>query len=188
MQQYHRRVARSATLILLGLLCSPLLAMQCASPGQDGEHASQTIINSYFTGPDDAVVQAGSQLLPIRRQRGNGELNRGDLALLLQWQGATIDSANRPGYGRVLDAPLHQEWVTVIQPGVGQVRVRGGGPDGGLLFAYRNAPASHQQGRSRWQLVRVPQFNSLSLRQDLKALPWNGYTGGVLAVDVRRQL
>ncbi len=53
---------------------------------------------------------------------------------------------------------------------------------------YDNAPANEGQGRRRWQLVRVPQFDSLSLEQDVAASPWNGTTGGGLAVDVRRQL
>lgn len=69
-----------------------------------------------------------------------------------------------------------------------QVWIQGEGAGGGLVHSYVNAPASGEQGRRRWQLVRVPQYEHFSLQQDARALPWDGRTGGVLALDVRRKV
>ncbi len=189
MQQHYRRLARSTALILLGLLLAGRLAAQlCGEPGRDGSQPVGEVVNSYFTGPDTQTLSAGSRDLSLSRARGASPLMAGDLALLIQVQGATIVTRNDPRYGQLQDHQLHAEWVRVELLEGSTLRVRGGGVDGGLKFGYSNQPANGQQGRRRWQLVRVPQYDSLSLNQDLKALPWDGYTGGVLAVDVRRKL
>ncbi|EKF72852.1 hypothetical protein A11A3_16687, partial [Alcanivorax hongdengensis A-11-3] len=188
LQQHHRRVARSATLILLALLCSPGQAQLCANPGQDGDQASGPLINSYFTGPDSQTLPAGSNELPLTVARGNGRLHGGDLALLIQMQGADIRHENHADYGQLLASALHQEWVSIVRVSQHRARIRGAGDNGGLRYSYRNAPADKQHGRARWQLIRVPQYQSLIVQEDLKALPWDGRTGGVLAMDVRRQL
>ncbi|MZR64020.1 hypothetical protein [Alcanivorax sp. DP30] len=189
MQQHYRRLARSAALILAGLLFAGAVHGQlCAEPGRDGSSPVGAVVNTYFTGPDSQVLTAGTRSFTLSRARGASPLMPGDLALLLQVQGATILTHNDARYGRLQSHQLHAEWVRIEQLEGSTLRVRGGGAGGGLLHSYVNQPASKQQGRFRWQLIRVPQYDTLALTQDLNALPWDGYTGGVLALDVRRKL
>lgn len=189
LQYHHCRLARSATLILALLLGqSGAWAAVCANPGRDGQGGSEVVINSYFTGPDTQTLSPGTRTFSLTRQRGEAPLRAGDLALLLQVQGASMNTANRSGYGQLQGHGLVAEWVRVDRVKGTQVWIQGGGFAGGLVHSYVNAPASREQGRRRWQLVRVPQYEHFSLQQDGRALPWDGYTGGVLAVDVRRKL
>ncbi len=189
MQQHHRRLARSATLILASLLLAGTVRGElCGEPGRDGTAPVGDIINTYFTGPDSQTLTAGTRTFVLARARGATPLMAGDLALLMQVQGAAIVSRNDPRYGQVQSQQLHGEWVRIEHLEGSTLRVRGAGTGGGLLYTYVNEPATAETGRRRWQLVRVPQYDSLSLSQDLKPLPWDGFTGGVLALDVRRKL
>ena len=102
LQQHHRRLARSAALILaLVLGHDAAWAAVCAEPGRDGPGGGHAIINSYFTGPDTQTLSAGTRTFSLSRQRGDTALQAGDLALLLQIQGATVATPNRPDYGRL---------------------------------------------------------------------------------------
>ncbi len=192
LQQHYRRLARSAALILACLLLPhPVAAALCAESGRDGTMVAGSLLNGYFSGPDSQALLPGTRFLTLTHSRGRADLQSGDLALLMQVQGTLINTANAPTYGQVrTDAPASwaQEWVRIERVDGARVRIFGAGPGGGLLHHYENATATDEQGRRRWQLVRVPQFDSLTLEQDIAALPWDGTTGGVLAVDVRRQL
>lgn len=188
LQQHYCRLARSAALILACLLALPAGAAVCANPGRDGAVAPPAAPNSYFTGPDTQTLAAGTRSFMLSRQRGEVALQAGDLALMLQVQGADIRTDNAPDYGRITGSRLAQEWVRIDRVDGNQVHIQGAGKQGGLIHTYTNAPASGKSGRQRWQLVRVPQLESLTLDRDGQALPWDGFTGGVLALDVRREL
>lgn len=192
LQQHYRRLARSAALILGCLLLPhPVAAALCADPGRDGTTVAGNTINSYYSGPDSQVLPPGTRFVTLIHSRGQAVLQPGDMALLMQVQGAGINTSNSPAYGQIrsdVPALLVQEWVRIEQVDADQVRILGAGPQGGLRNRYENAPATLEQGRRRWQLVKVPQFDSLTVQRDLAALPWDGTTGGVLALDVRRQL
>lgn len=194
LQCLHRRLARSAALVLAALVAAnSARAELCANPGRDGDEPDAEVVNRYFTGSESQLLKAGSRAITLARQRGadgfqSDALQSGDLALLVQMQGVSVSYANSPEYGTPKRHALHQEWLRIEDVAGKQVRLRGGGEKGGLRHRYRNAPASGEQGRFRWQLISVPQFQQLTLSHDLQALPWNGYTGGVLALDVRRTL
>lgn len=183
-------VSRSVLTALLMLITPYLQAqMACASPGRHGQSLSGGVVNSYFTGADNSHIAAGSRTLPITLQRGDVPLFPGDMALLMQVQGSGVmATANQPRYGDYAQVPLAQEWVRIERVNQGAVSIKGAGEQEGTLFDYHNAPASDGQNARRWQLVRVPQFNQLTLEQDLAPLPWDGRTGGVLALDVRRHI
>ena len=189
MQQHHRRLARSAALILAALLyAGGAEAQLCAEPARDGSKPVGEVVNTYFTGPDSQNVTAGTRSLVLTRARGASPLMAGDLALMIQVQGATILTHNDTRYGQVQSHQLHAEWVRVELLEGSTLRLQGAGAGGGLLYNYVNQPADSGHSRMRWQLVRVPQYDDLVLTGALKPLPWNGFTGGVLAVDVRRKL
>ncbi|HBC17673.1 MAG TPA: hypothetical protein DC022_02695, partial [Alcanivorax sp.] len=159
LQQHHRRLARSTALILALLLGqSGAWATVCANPGRDGQGGNDALINSYFTGPDTQTLSPGTRTFSLTRQRGHISLHAGDLVLLLQVQSASMSTANRTGYGQLQGHGLVAEWVRVDRVEGEQVWIQGDGAGGGLIHSYVNAPASGEQGRRRWQLVRVPQY------------------------------
>ncbi len=197
-------MTRFASRILLLVLLLPVTPAQtaplCAQPGADGSAQPENVINHYFPGPDGRVLAEGAREIPLEPPRPSGGLAAGDRVLLIQMQGARIQSDNDPDYGDSRRATPaagwtdlragHFEWLRVDDVGSDRIRVRGGGPDGGLIHRYENREpeAADSPGRARWQLVRVPQYQKATLSGDVRALPWNGRTGGVLALDVRATL
>jgi hypothetical protein len=187
---------------MLLLMAAPAAtaAPLCAQPGVDGSAEPDGVINHYFPGPDGRVLAQGARAIPLDPPRPSGGLAAGDRVLLIQMQGARIRSDNDPDYGDGRrDTPAagwtdlrsgQFEWLRVEKVGDAGIRVRGGGKDGGLIHRYENREpgAAGGPGRARWQLVRVPQYQEASLSGDVRALPWNGRTGGVLALDVRATL
>lgn len=195
-------MVRALALIAL-LLPAPLLAAGlCGFPGRDGDAEAAGVVNLWLSSAVESQLEPGSRWLPLgAARRGRGQLEIGDLALLVQMQGAELSAANDDSYGDGIGADGiargavqleagHFEFVRIEEVEPERVRIRSTGPNSGVRFRY----VSHEPqvaaagGRQRWQLVRVPQFENLTLTGDLKALPWDGSTGGVLALDVRRRL
>ena len=189
---------RTALIMVLLLASWPAAAALCARPGADGQGPSAGVVNLYVAAPTGVSLAAGQRTLPLGETRGEGQLRRGDLVLLVQMQGADIQVSNTPAYGgdgeqgrgwhRLLAG--HFELLRVDRVDDDRLIIRGTGEDGGLEYDYlwRDPQASDDQGQARWQLVRMPQYQSLILDDDLRALPWDGASGGVLALDVRGEL
>ena len=118
-----------------------------------------------------------------------------DLLLVIQMQDAAISSANDSTYGdgvsgagsTSLNNAGVYEYVTAtnaVGVGGGTVNISGAGPGGGLIYRYTNAAATATQGQRRFQVLRVPAYSTATLGAALTAAPWNGTTGGILALDV----
>jgi hypothetical protein len=189
---------RSAALVLL-LFCISAFAEAaelCAFPGRDGDRQLRGEVNRWLPSPDNAVLEPGARTITVAAEwRGRGALQSGDLLLLIQMQGADIETANNSAYGAVsVDgagtgdvAVGHFEFVRLESVQDLTLQVRGAGANGGISRRYISRdPREPDTGVARWQVVRVPQFENLTLSDDLLALPWNGRSGGVLAPDVRR--
>ena len=183
--------------------------LSCATPGHDGAVTSLTgIVNTYFP-PANATesIVAGSATATIALGAANAggsqtAIAKGDLLLIIQTQGASIENDNGSDYGDGVNGdPAYgatnynavgsYEFFTagsaVAKTG-GTLTVVGAGANGGLLNAYTNAAATATQGASTFQVIRVPQYSSATLGSGLAALPWTGAVGGVLVLDVANQL
>ncbi len=171
----------------------------CATPGADGSPVISGIVNSYFPGSANAVIGATSITLGTLDARGSATtINAGDLLLVIQMQGADIDTNNDARYGAGVGTPGDK-----FSPGSGDVNANfsagqyeyvvaqnavgaGGGTlnlTTGLVNNYFNANYA-TQGQRRFQVVRVPQYVSATLGGTLTAPAWNGATGGTVIVDV----
>jgi hypothetical protein len=196
-------MVRTVALIVISLICIPVQATElCAFPGRDGHSHAEDVVNLWLASAEESVLEPGTRWLPVSGvRRGRGGMLPGDLALLVQMQGAEIVSANDHRYGGGLASQQHPrgwqqlqaghfEFVRIEEEQAGRIRVRGAGAGGGIVHRYisREPQQASDQGRHRWQLVRVPQYEQLTLSGDLRALPWDGATGGILALDVRRDL
>ncbi len=184
----------------------------CATPGKDGAGGTLTgVVNAYYP-PGSAVgtVNAGATSVLLgaaaAAPAAQTAIASGDLLLIIQMQNATINSTNSgaygdgvpgdPGYGATNPGSSGLfEFVTAtsaLPVTGGTLTFTGTGPTGGLLNTYVNAAAAPTTnptaGQSTFQVIRVPQYTSATLSSGLTALPWNGKTGGVLALDIASQL
>ncbi len=157
--------------------------VQQAYVGADGDFtvpAASTVINQYAKPTADLAANATSITLTSATALDSpdfGALAAGDLLLVIQMQGATIAATNNVGYGAVTDlggAGLY-EFVTVSSKTGATITLEAAC---GLRNAYSAASV---------QIIRVPQLANLTVPagRSIVAQPWNGSTGGVVAVHVQ---
>jgi uncharacterized repeat protein (TIGR01451 family) len=176
------------------------LASACATPGQDGVPTISANPNTYYPAANQTVAvgattftvgaAAGSTLTPIAA---------GDLLLIMQMQGAEVDATNTDSYGdgaaggfasNTLNNANFTAGRYEYAVAAGAVPVGGGTVtlSTGLRYSYDNANATAAAGQRRFQVVRIPQYQNLTVSGTLAPKAWDGRTGGVLALDVTGQL
>jgi len=166
----------------------------CATPGSSGAGGTLSgIVNTYFASPATASVAVGATSLPLGAVSGAAtSVRAGDLLLIIQMQGATINTTNSTAYGannasgRGATASTAGRYEYVTATGAGTAN--GSVPVTATLNAYTAAAASTTAGRAQYQVVVVPQYSSATAGAALKAKTWDGVSGGVLAVDVSNTL
>ena len=178
----------------------------CAMPGKDGAGGALSgVVNTYYP-PAAGTVAAGATAITLGAAAAapgaQTAIGVGDLLLVIQMQGAQINSTNTSSYGdgvpgypasgaTSLGNSGQFEFVTATAPvpaAGGTLTFTGTGAGGGLLNTYTSAAATTTQGIQTYQVIRVPQYTTASFSSTLAALPWNGAVGGVLALDVASQL
>jgi uncharacterized repeat protein (TIGR01451 family) len=186
----------------------------CATPGKDGAGGNLGgIKNDYWPGTTTVAAGATSIVVGTRNTGGAlNALTTGDLIIVMQMQDAAFDTSNDETYGEgtgstratgtgsgaatALNNAGRWEYavVTATNPaspgGIvaagGTITIAGGGAGGGLLYAYtaQSFAATTTQGQRTFQVIRVPQYTTGTLTSTLTAAPWNGGTGGILALDI----
>ncbi|GGK97940.1 DUF11 domain-containing protein [Deinococcus radiotolerans] len=190
------------TTLLLSATLSAAAQSVCASPATAGNVTGLTgTVNTYYPSPSaDTTLAAGSTTVTFGTARRGAaqDIVVGDLLLVMQMQGADIDSTNTDKYGDgvaggpgsgQLSTNLYAgryEFVTVTSViSSGSVTVRGQGTGGGLVNTYVSRAATTSAGQARYQVIRVPQYGNLSLGSaPVTAAAWDGAVGGVVVLDV----
>ncbi len=187
-------------ILLASMFATAALAEQCAKPGANGNGTPSGVVNTYF--PGAASVSAGATVISLGVATGaSAPIAAGDMLLVIQMQGATINSNNNSAYGSGTSGTYANGYTAIGQTGLyefvraasavstggGSVTIVGGS-GGGLLNAYVNAAATSSAGQRTFQVIRVPQYANATVSGTVSALPWNGSTGGVLAIDVADRL
>jgi gliding motility-associated-like protein len=177
-QQFGKRIVHfpeipfSKHLLMARFIFSFLLVLWGAIP-IDAQTPLSGVINAY------AAVSAISSLgcaTELQVSTTNGFLP-GDQVLLIQMKGAQIDLTDGPSFGQIteLNGAGNWEFATVSFVDGNTIRL-----DGTLVRDYDPA--------GRVQLVRVPVVQDALVTSTLTAQPWNGSTGGVLALFVENTL
>ncbi|AHJ97261.1 T9SS type A sorting domain-containing protein [Hymenobacter swuensis] len=177
-------------------------ATACATPGKDGPGAltSSSVPNTYF--PGSATTTANATSLTLSAAVGGATpISAGDLVMILQTQGADLNTDNADTYGNgtaggnasgniggntftagyyeyaiaTNSVPLSGGTLTLAKA-LGRVYQR---------VDYNDA--SNPTGQRRFQVVRVPQYSSLTVTGTVTGTAWNGEAGGVLVLDVAGQ-
>jgi uncharacterized repeat protein (TIGR01451 family) len=143
-----------------------------------------TVINRYAILAMD--VSAGASSLLVTYPGGDHglqpeDLSPGDVILVVQMAGATIDTSDSPKFGEVrsLNQAGLYEYLTIHRVDGGLITVRP--PCGGVL--------NHYTASARVQVIRVPRYRSLTVAggSSIVAPPWNGNFGGIVAALVEGQ-
>ena len=131
----------------------------------------------------------GAVAIPVGASSGAAPIAAGDLLLIMQMQDANITTTNGIAYGdgstgsgvSALNSSGKYEYVRASGPVVaGSVPLATP-----LVNAYTSSTfaGSATAGQRTFQVIRVPQYSSVTGGAALTSLPWNGSVGGVLALD-----
>ena len=144
------------------LLFSPLLCAQSDISG---------IINDY------AHVFEIDTCLGSLRLEDISAFQTGDRVLLIQMKGATILESDNADFGTLTDLGMAgvYEKGTITAIAGNEVLL-----ENNILFEYDLG--------GNVQLVRIPQYQDARVVDTIKGLPWNGQTGGIIALEVLGQL
>ena len=170
----------------------------CAVPGKDGiASAVSGVVNTYFPGRTATLDPGATEVTlgPARAGRAQTPVSAGDLLLVVQMQAGDVNASTSDQYGDgVAGAPAsgaldnaelragHLEYVVAtnaVPAGGGTLTFRPG-----LLHSYRDRPAQGAFARRRYQVIRVPQYWRATVDGTLTAPAWDGFTGGVVVLDV----
>ncbi|QNF31507.1 DUF11 domain-containing protein [Adhaeribacter swui] len=183
-------------LFVLNIFGYSAFAQVCISPGKDGPAVSGTIINTYY--PGAGTVAIGATSLTLGTSTGSTTpINKGDLVLIIQMQGANINTANDATYGSGngsgnLTGSSFIAGNYEYALAANNVATSGGTLTlaSGTINAYASSDfgATNTTGQRRYQVIRVPQYSALTLSAGITAAAWNGATGGVVVMDVAGQL
>jgi hypothetical protein len=186
--------------LLLSMFATAAIAEQCAKPGANGTGTPAGVVNTYF--PATASANAGANVISLGAASGaSTPIAVGDMLLVIQMQGASINSTNSASYGAGTSGTYSNGYTAIGQTGLYEfvraasaVPVGGGtltlvgGSGSGLINSYVDSAATSSAGQRTFQVIRVPQYSNASISGTVNALAWNGATGGVLAIDVADRL
>jgi hypothetical protein len=173
-------VSNSATYTIPVTATPPPAA--CASPGKDPSTFS-AVPNTYYPGVGTAAATTNQLSLGTLRNGGNTTpIAANDLLLVIQMQGATINTSNTASYGSTTSVTAGQyEYVTVSSVSGTTVTL-----SSALKNTYvTSSTASGTTATLRtFQIVRIPQYSNLTLTANVAPPAWDGSTGGIVALDV----
>ncbi|WP_354584898.1 T9SS type A sorting domain-containing protein [Hymenobacter sp. UYCo722] len=174
----------------------------CATAGKDGAATPlSTNPNAYYPSTAAQSPAVNATTITVGPARGAAtSIAPGDLLLIIQMQGADINSANTDSYGdgvaggaangsSAITAGTY-EYVTVAAASATVTAAAGGTITlaTGLKNSYANTVATATKGQRTFQVIRVPQYTNVTLGANITPSAWNGATGGIVAIDVDGQL
>jgi hypothetical protein len=189
-------------------LLHPTSCYACGEPGKEGIGSILGVVNTYY--PATTSVSGNATLITLGPSVGHtSTIQPRDLLLIIQMQDGGINSSNSDAYGNGIGGDI--PYPPAINPGVNNasglispmnaglyefgVAANAVGTGGGVLsltrpltHSYTNAGATSKDGQKKFQVVRVPQYSSATLVGAVRAVPWNGATGGIVALDVAGHL
>jgi gliding motility-associated-like protein len=199
---------------IISLLTFVAALSAVAQRGKDNDYtvtATNTVVNTYANLTANAAVGATSISVNSNAMSGGafaGNLAAGDLILIIQMQGASMDidltiptdPVWGPGVyttpnGHTWDGSwpfFAYKWGQITQYNNSgkfeQVEVRG--VSGSNTILLQCGLQHNYTSAGRVQIVRIPRFQNLTLNTNTTMVPtlWNGTTGGIVAVEVNGNL
>ncbi len=178
------------------LLINQTANAQCGlapSSGTTTITAANTIVNSYYPGTGNPVSGTSSLVVGTINAAGSAAtITAGDLILIIQMQGADINTGNTNSYGDGVSSATasgylstnlyagYYEYANVAS--VAGTTINLTYP---LINNYYTRAFSAGNSIRSYQVIRVPRYFNLTINasSSITAAPWNGSSGGVLVVD-----
>ena len=190
---------RIPVVISATLAASVAIAQVCSVPGRDGTGPTAGVLNTYYSPviPSGTTLTTGASSIGLTGATGAATaLLPGDLVVVMQMQCATINVSNTSAYGA---GTTNGRGYTNPASGckVGTYEYVKAGPattsssldlTGSPLANTYILDAGTVTNRRTFQIIRVPQYSSLTLSGNVQSTYWNGSTGGVVILDVAGQL
>lgn len=177
-------------------LCNYGTFAQCGTSPSSGTTTittANTIVNSYYPGtamPTSTSITVGS----IDARGSSTAIAAGDLIVIMQMQGADINTANTVAYGGGNgSAPAngytsngnlvagYYEYATVSSVSGSTINVTVA-----LSNTYYNRAYTSTNSIQTFQAIRIPRYYNLIINASpasITAPAWNGSTGGVVILD-----
>lgn len=192
--------AKKLLMICLGVLCLlkavHAVAQTCAIPGRDGAVNATGQVNTYYPPATNGTYNSGSSSIPLGASIGAANTSApGDFLLIIQMQCVTLNTTNTNNYGAG-DGTGRGYTDPVGTCAAGQyeyARAGAGTTNTNLVLStplvntYINDPTTATNRRT-FQVIRIPQYASLTLNGTITSPYWNGNTGGIVVLDVAGQL
>ncbi|GAB3588687.1 T9SS type A sorting domain-containing protein [Hymenobacter daeguensis] len=164
------------------LLCGPAAWAQQGKNGTGTITAANTVVNTYTS--LSAAAAAGASTITVANSAltggafGTTGLAAGDFVMLIQMQGATIDTGTGAStYGNVTaynNAGRYELLEVRAVPSATSI-------------TFQCALTNSYTAAGQVQVVRIPRYTGLTLNANtsIVAPAWNGTTGGIVALDVQ---
>ncbi len=180
---------RICLLALISVLCITQAQAQRGKNGSktlsSGSPGPNYIVNEYTALSADAVT--GSTTISVSNAglnangRFTGNLEAGDLLLIIQIQGASITTADDSTYGTIsnYNGAGNYEWKEVQSVDLNANTIS---------FACGLEKSYIVSGHT--QIIRVPRYTTLSIQSNAKLTcpNWNGSTGGIVVIETNGDL
>ena len=177
--------------------------------------SNQSLLNTFYPPQNNQTINPGStsivldavpQVDVFGNSYGNTPIRAGDLLLIIQMQGATFNSSNTSSFGAgiansgidnlgatgyiSLENTGNFEYVIAINavPLSGGTLQISGDCNGGLSNTYQNLSSTASSVIKRFQVVRVPRYQNLTLSNNITTTAWNGSVGGIISFVVSGEL
>lgn len=180
-ETYYLIKMRKITILSLLLLGFLTLSAQRGKDGNKTITAAATVVNEYTALTADA--SAGETTITVANNSLNtnnrfpANLAAGDLVMIIQMQGATIDFApDDATYGAVTNLNNCGNYELLQVKSV----------SGSTQITFDCALVNNYTAAGKVQVVRIPRYNTLTVNAnaDITCPAWSGTTGGVLALEV----
>lgn len=168
--------------------CHPAAAQSCPA---NSSISISSFPNTFYP-PNQTNLAAGATKIKLSAAtQGSDDINPGDILLVIQMQGAQINSTNTSSYGDGTGVGTgyltnsnmiagNMEYVIASN----SIPASSGGTlniTTGLTNSYKNAPFG-TDGQYSYQVIRVPIYYDLLLSATITAPRWDGATGGVVVL------
>lgn len=164
-----------------------------AQKGKDGALtiSNTTIVNEFTALVSDA--NSGDTQLTLTQttlndnNRFGSALSSGDLILIIQMQGASVNASAEPWTGNgIYGLPLSAQWgeITNYNNCGNYEFAEIASVNSSSVITLRCALQYNYTATGRVQIVRIPRLTSLIVNDTLTTQQWNGSTGGICAIEV----
>jgi hypothetical protein len=173
--------------VVISLNCQEAAAQSCPA---NASTSIATFPNTYYPA-NQANVAAGAMSIALGAvSKGITPISSGDIVMVIQMQGAQINSNNNSNYGSGSGTGSGYKNNANLLAGnmeymvaTNSVPLTGGTLNilSGLTNSYKNTPFG-TDGQYTYQVVRVPVYYDALLSASITAPRWDGATGGVIVI------